>query len=179
MTAKVTIQGLHLGLLSGTGQQAQFQADDMILIVHNAFGAEAQRLGPQGLQLTTMDLTLAAAKLTVMGTGKLFVSGFVRTCCGSICFVGRRSYTCCGPYVLLIREAGTTEASTELLKPQKAINFVLPVLPPAWNLHALHAQCCLNRQPLMGCSLQVLRKVLCMHAKEQLVHMCIASSCFL
>ncbi|KAL0034546.1 hypothetical protein WJX79_007807 [Trebouxia sp. C0005] len=69
VTAKATIQGLHLGLLSGTGQRAQFQADDMILIVHNALGAEAQRLGPQGLQLTTMDLTLAAAKLTVMGTG--------------------------------------------------------------------------------------------------------------
>ena len=54
----------------------------MILIMHNALGAEAQRLGPQGLQLTTMDLTLAAAKLTVMGTGKLSVSRFVRTCCG-------------------------------------------------------------------------------------------------
>ncbi len=80
-----------MGLLSGTGQQAQFQADDMILIVHNALGAEAQRLGPQDLQLTTMDLTLAAAKLTVMGTGNLFVSGFVRTCCGS--------------HLLLVREA--------------------------------------------------------------------------
>ncbi|DBA79124.1 TPA: Protein argonaute-3, variant 2 [Trebouxia sp. C0004] len=69
VTAKATIQGLHLGLLSATGQQAQFQADDMILIVHNALGAEAQRLGRQGLQLTTMDLTLAAAKLTVTGPG--------------------------------------------------------------------------------------------------------------
>ncbi len=82
MTAKATIQGLQLGLLSGTGQQAQFQADDMILIMHNALAAEAQRLGPQGLQLTTMDLTLAAAKLTVIGTGKLIVSGYAHTCYG-------------------------------------------------------------------------------------------------
>jgi len=103
----------------------------MILIVHNALGAEAQRLGPQGLQLTTMDLTLAAAKLTVMGTGKLFVSGFVRTCCGQ--------------HMLLVGEAGTTEASTELLKPLKPIHLVLPILPPAWILHALHAQCCLEQ----------------------------------
>ncbi len=54
----------------------------MILIMHNALAAEAQRLGPQGLQLTTMDLTLAAAKLTVIGTGKLIVSGYAHTCYG-------------------------------------------------------------------------------------------------
>ncbi len=114
MTAKATIQGFHLVLLSGTGQQAQFQADDMILIAHNALGAEAQRLGPRGWQLTTMDLTLAAAKLTVMGTGKLSVSCFVRTCCGQ--------------HVLLVREAGTTEDSTELLlKLLKLVKLVLPV----------------------------------------------------
>ncbi len=91
MTAKATIQGLHLGLLSGTGQQAQFQADDMILIVHNALGAEAQRLGPQGLQLTTMDLTLAAAKLTVMGTGKLFVASLCAYMLWSTHVVGWRT----------------------------------------------------------------------------------------
>ena len=74
----------------------------MILIMHNALGAEAQRLGPQGMQHTIMDLTLAAAKLTVMGIGKLSVS----------CSV----HTCCGQHMLLVEEGGTNKAkaSTEL-----------------------------------------------------------------
>ncbi len=40
--------------------------------------------------------------------------------------------------------SGTAEDSTELLKLPKPINLVLLVLPPAWILHALHAQCCLD-----------------------------------
>ncbi len=66
----MTVLGLKLGLLSGVGQQVHFQVDDLILIVHNGLASDRQRLSGQGLQVTTMDLTLAAARLTVHGAGE-------------------------------------------------------------------------------------------------------------
>lgn len=69
----MTILGLQLGLSSDSGQHAQFQVDDVIMIVHNVLGSDGQRLGPQGLQVTALDLSLAAVKLTILGPGKIAV----------------------------------------------------------------------------------------------------------
>ena len=70
ITGKATVLGLQLGLVSGTGQHAQFEVDDVILIVHNAMASDWQRLGLPGLQIMTMDLALAAARLTVYSAGR-------------------------------------------------------------------------------------------------------------
>ena len=70
ITGKATVLGLQLGLVSGTGQRAQFEVDDVILIVHNAVASDWQRLGLPGLQIMTMDFALAAARLTVYSAGK-------------------------------------------------------------------------------------------------------------
>ena len=73
----MTILGLQLGLSSENGQHAQLQVDDVIMIVHNALGSDGQRLGPQGLQVTALDLSLAAAKLTIFGPGEIAVDDAV------------------------------------------------------------------------------------------------------
>ena len=70
VTRKVTVLGLQLVLLSGAGQRAQFEVEDAICILHNALASDRQRLGPEGLQVTTLDLTLAAARLTAYSAGK-------------------------------------------------------------------------------------------------------------
>ena len=71
LTAKATILGVQLALMSGGDQQTGVQMDDVILIAHKALAREGQRLGPEGLVVTTIDLTLAAVHLTAFGPGRM------------------------------------------------------------------------------------------------------------
>lgn len=79
-TAKLTTLGMQLWVVSGQGQQAKFQVEDVILIMHSEPASNSQRLGSSGLQVTGMDLTLAAASLTVHGAGA-FVAIYVCADC--------------------------------------------------------------------------------------------------
>ena len=70
MTAKVTMLGLRLELLSGGDQQATVRFADLILILHTAPASEQQLLGPADFFITHMDLTVAAVQLTANGPGE-------------------------------------------------------------------------------------------------------------
>ena len=70
-TAKLTTLGAQLWLVSGCGQHAKFQVEDIILIMHSAPASNSQRLGSADLHLSSMDLTLAAVSLTVHSAGML------------------------------------------------------------------------------------------------------------
>lgn len=65
---------MQLWIVSGQGQQAKLQVEDIILIAHREPASSSQRLGSTGLQVSSMDLTLAAASLTVYSAGALIAT---------------------------------------------------------------------------------------------------------
>lgn len=72
-TGKLTILGMQLSLVSGLDQHAKFQVEDAILIMHSAPASSSQRLGCDGLQASSLDLTLAAVSLTAHSAGMLIL----------------------------------------------------------------------------------------------------------
>lgn len=73
VTVKLTSQGVQLWLLSGHHQRAKLHVDDVIVIMRNAPASHAQRLGHMDLQVCSLDLTLAAASLTLYSPGMLLL----------------------------------------------------------------------------------------------------------
>ena len=74
LTAKLTTLGMQLSVVSGQGHRAKFQVKDVISIMHSEPASNRQRLGSSGLQVSSMDLTLAAASLTVHSPGALIAT---------------------------------------------------------------------------------------------------------